>query len=135
VADLRRVNPKKPSGLSGNPKNPSEPKKAYSDSDKESDTDNDITQDLDKILLHWNSFKNRDKEWKGSRIVTDELKKAYIQIKGKQTSSEFGENWNYGIDKYLEEIEGRTGDYTKHRFTLTEFMKQKNGYLKFLNIT
>lgn len=45
------------------------------------------------------------------------------------------EAWKLAINKYIGEIVNRdpTNDYCNHRFSMFEFVKQKNGYLKFVN--
>jgi len=130
---LNPTKPKKPSGLSGNP---NKPKKADSDSDSDSDNKNNLSQELEKIILTWNELKNYDTNWKGIRKQTEDLRSDYKKIRGNTSWEDFKKEWNYAINTYVKEIEGRkegTG-YFNHRFTLQEWIKQKNGFKKFYNI-
>lgn len=45
------------------------------------------------------------------------------------------EDFKYAVKKYISEIANRTieNDYCRHRFSFYEFIKQKNGFVKFLN--
>lgn len=75
--------PKKPTGLFGNPKNPSEPKKADNDSDSDSDSVKDKVStkvDLYPFDVFWNAYgKKQDKEKclkKWASLTEDEQAKA-----------------------------------------------------------
>ena len=77
--DTNPIEPKKPTGLFGNPKNPSEPKKADIDNDNDNDNDNVSTKvdlypfedfwnayskktDKDKCLTKWNKLSESEKQ-------------------------------------------------------------------------
>jgi len=115
------------------------PIKLDSDSDSDSDNETDIKRtqyrkELEDIIVpSWNTIKDKDKNWKKTIKVNDDLVKAYKNIR-KGDKDEFSDDWNTAIGNYLNEIQSRgQGDYSNHRYTLWEFMKRKGGYNKFIN--
>lgn len=52
-----------------------------------------------------------------------------------ENESIFRDAWNTACQNYYEEIQWRNPnkDYAKHRFSLSEFLTQKNGFAKYLN--
>lgn len=66
------------------------------------------------------------------RKYTPQIKKALTKlIKEKYTKDDI----RIGIENYIREIINRDPayDYSKHRFSFYEFVKQENGFLKFFN--
>ena len=49
---------------------------------------------------------------------------------------EFRAAWNTALENYFHEIQARNpnSDYAKHRFSLYEFLTQKNGFERFYNL-
>ena len=81
--DTNPIEPKKPTGLFGNPKNPSEPKKADIDIDNDNDNDNDNVYtkvDLYPFEYFWNAYsKKTDKDkclTKWNKLSESEKQKA-----------------------------------------------------------
>lgn len=63
------------------------------------------------------------------RKENEELVKAWNKINPSQ------EDWELAVKNYIIEIANRdpNNDYANHRFSLFDFVKQKNGFIKFLN--
>lgn len=91
---------------------------------------------LEEIVDIWNSVKEKDRNWKAvnkanqwTKVWAD-LQKAFDRTQKSYTQDQFFS----GLEEYLKEIKWRNqqNDYAKHRFTLTEFLRQSNGLQKFI---
>lgn len=93
--------------------------------------------DLEKAINYWNTLviENPSATIKTfgflqhCRKETDDIKKEWLKIKPTN------EEWTLAVQNYLAEINERDpkNDYAKHRFSFYEFIKQSNGFKKFLN--
>ncbi|HFC76782.1 MAG TPA: hypothetical protein ENJ27_00980 [Candidatus Moranbacteria bacterium] len=67
------------------------------------------------------------------RKITPDIKKAVSNLK--KMGYDY-DDFKYAVSKYLLDIINRDpgqGDYCAHRFSFYEFVKQKNGFVKFVN--
>lgn len=98
---------------------------------------NSYREELENIILVWNQLKKTDSNFTCTRKINSDLLEAYKKIRINYADfSEFKYDMKYSVDKYFEEIRNRQDDwsgYFNHRFSLFEFIKQKNWFTKFLN--
>jgi len=98
---------------------------------KDKDKDKDIYTKLENLVEKWNLLKDKDKFWKKTIKINDNLKDIYKKIDKQYTQEEIV-LW---VRNYLKEIKSRdiNIDYSQHRFTLYDFLKQWNWLNKFIN--
>lgn len=74
---------------------------------------------------------NRNKELRTCRKVTTDIKTLRRAARKKRGKEEIA----IGVKNYLADIASRdkSTSYANHRFSLYEFLKQKNGLAKFIN--
>ncbi len=92
-----------------------------------------LSDEIEKLISFWN-----EEIPKGKKItkITDDLKlwlsKIAHQFKNRE---EYSEAMSSTIAEYVKEIKSRdqSSSYSKHRFTLYEFLTQRNWFKKFFN--
>jgi len=96
---------------------------------------------LEKGLNYWNEKSNIKMDriknttinsiglFKKARATTTHMEQAWKKVAPTE------DDWKLALKNYAVEIANRdpSNDYANHRFSLYEFIKQKNGYIKFLN--
>lgn len=100
--------------------------------EKENEKKENNKQELENLVLKWNNIKLPvDKQLPSTRKITEDLKISFRKIKQEFNLDEIGE-W---VNKYCNEILERnpTNSFADHRFTLYEFLKQKNWLQKYFN--
>lgn len=100
--------------------------------DNEKETED--KKELENFVNSWNSIENiLDKKWLPKTIkITDDLKAIWKKRKKEYSLDEI----KTAARNYCKEIEWRVDDgkwYITHRFTLFEFLQQKNWLQKFFN--
>ncbi len=97
---------------------------------------------LDSAITHWNKrlVWPNDSATPPNKTV---IKRLFLECRGVTKSLQITwnkvnptqEEWEFAIKAYVRDIASRNpnNDYANHRFSFYEFIKQKNGYLKFLN--
>lgn len=92
---------------------------------------------LEKAINYWNTLEIENAgvaiktfgSLQRCRRETEDIKSAWNKVKPNK------EDWELATQNYLAEINERDpkNDYAKHRFSFYEFIKQSNGFKKFLN--
>lgn len=94
---------------------------------------NTIQEELEQYLEKWNSKKSiKGKKWlKQCRVLNRDIEEVRRSVRKKYTLEEINE-WTR---KYMIDIANRNpdNDYYNHRFSLYEFLKQKNALVRFIN--
>lgn len=89
-----------------------------------------LGKDFEKFIEHRNNIWKIDKNWKKVRkkeVVFDDFEKAYKKF--------WREEIKIATNKYIDDTRSRKKEtsYADHRFTVSEFLTQKNWIKKFIN--
>jgi len=99
---------------------------------------NSYESEINNTIKYWNEV-NEENLGEGNFIlakkITLGMPEAYSKLRRKQSKAEFSEDFGTALYNYIADIKNRDpkNDYANHRFSLYEFIKQANGYQKFLN--
>lgn len=95
---------------------------------------NKLKEELEEQISRWNSKKRIwNYKWlMQCRWITPLIEKEYKAIREKHTIEEFG----ISVVNYMNDIKARDEkeSYKDHRFSLYEFLSQKNGFTRFYNM-
>lgn len=88
---------------------------------------------LDKMIETFSSVTN--KKTRKTPSLQDSFLKFFKKWNFKDLD-EFRAAWNTALENYFHDIQARNphSDYSKHRFSLYEFLTQKNGFERFYNL-
>lgn len=88
---------------------------------------------LEKMIETFSSVTN--KKTRKTPSLQDNFLKFFKKWNFKDLD-EFRTAWNTALENYFHEIQARNpnSDYSKHRFSLYEFLTQKNGFERFYNL-